>query len=190
MRIRPDRRELNANGRVLIANPIRVSVMILEWLKRSMRSRVFPTMTYFGESNGSPELAITGVSRANISVGLLPYVAIASVWRHRRPVVMDLAECRRRLQIDTSSCRMLALADLTVSGNVIPRSSYLFGVSWPDVRRTLVVAVEKDGDPFATLVPTAEIIRFYYAPSTRLAQALFWGEYSESFNAALLEKAW
>jgi hypothetical protein len=33
------------------------------------------------------------------------------------------------------------------------------------------------------MVPTAEIIRFYYAPSTRLAQALFWGEYNETFNA-------
>ena len=28
--------------------------------------------------------------------------------------------------------------------NAIPRSSYLFGASWPDVRRTLLVAVEQD----------------------------------------------
>ncbi len=33
------------------------------------------------------------------------------------------------------------------------------------------------------MVPTAEIIRFYYGPSTRLAQALFWGEYHNMFNA-------
>jgi hypothetical protein len=33
------------------------------------------------------------------------------------------------------------------------------------------------------MIPTAEIIRFYYAPSTRLAQALFWGEYGATFNA-------
>jgi hypothetical protein len=36
--------------------------------------------------------------------------------------------------------------------------------------------MEQDGDPYAVMVPTAEIIRFYYGPSTRLAQALFWGE--------------
>jgi hypothetical protein len=59
----------------------------------------------------------------------------------------------------------------------------MFGVSWPDVRRTLLVAVEQDSDPYAVMIPTAEIIRFYYAPSRRLAQALFWGEYSEMFNA-------
>ena len=45
------------------------------------------------------------------------------------------------------------------------------------------MAVEQDGDPFAVMVPTAEIIRFYYAPSTRLAQALFWGEYKDTFDA-------
>jgi hypothetical protein len=115
-----------------------------------------------------------------ISVGLLPYISIASVWQQRRPVVTDFAACRHRLPIDTSSCRMVALGDPTSSANAIPRSSYLFGGSWANVRRTLLVAVEQDGDPYAVLVPTAEIIRFYYAPSTRLAQALFWGEYNDA----------
>ena len=78
---------------------------------------------------------------------------------------------------------MVALGEVTSSANAIPRSSYLFGASWPHVRRTLLVAVEQDGDPYAVMVPTAEIIRFYYAPSTRLAQALFWGEYNDMFNA-------
>ena len=57
---------------------------------------------------------------------------------------MDLAASRHRLTIDTSSCRMVALGDVA---SVISRSSYLFGASWPDVRRTLLVAVEQDGDP-------------------------------------------
>jgi hypothetical protein len=69
----------------------------------------------------------------------------------------------------------VALGDVTSSSDAIPRSSYLFGSSWPHVRRTLLVAVEQNGDPYAVMVPTAEIVRFYYAPSTRLAQALFWG---------------
>ena len=85
--------------------------------------------------------------------------------------VTNLGACHHRPCIDTSSCRLVTLAELTASANAIPRRSYLFGASWPDVRRTLLVAVEQDGDPFAVLVPTAEIIRFYYAPSTRLAQA-------------------
>ena len=74
-----------------------------------------------------------------IAVGLLPYISIASVWQQRRPVIKDLAASRHRLCIDTSLCRTVALAELA---NAIPRSSYLFGVSWPDVRRTLLVAVQ------------------------------------------------
>jgi hypothetical protein len=115
-----------------------------------------------------------------IGVGLLPYIAIASVWRRRRPVFTNLAASRRSLCFDTSSCRIVPLADLA---DAIPRSSYLFGVSWPAVRRTLVATVEQNGDPYAVMIPTAEIIRFYYATSTRLAQALFWGEYDQTFNA-------
>ena len=80
-----------------------------------------------------------------IGVGLLPYISIASVWQQRRPVITDLAASRHRLTIDTSSCRMVALGDVA---SVISRSSYLFGVSWPDVRRILMVAVEQDGDPY------------------------------------------
>jgi hypothetical protein len=76
-----------------------------------------------------------------------------------------------------------ALEDLVTSANAIPRRSYLFGASWPHVRRTLLVGVEQDGDPYAVMVPTAELVRFYYAPSTRLAQALFWGEYKDTFDA-------
>jgi hypothetical protein len=39
---------------------------------------------------------------------------------------------------------MVALGDVA---SVISRSSYLFGVSWPDVRRTLLVAVESSKTP-------------------------------------------
>ena len=47
-----------------------------------------------------------------IGVGLLPYISIASVWRRRRPVLMNLAASRHWLCFDTSSCRILPLADL------------------------------------------------------------------------------
>jgi hypothetical protein len=98
-------------------------------------------------------------------------------------VMTDCGAYRHRLKLDTKSCRTVALGDLTASHNAIPRRYYRFGTSWPHVRGNLLVALEQDGDPFAVMVPTAEIIRFYYAPSTRLAQALFGGEYNQTFNA-------
>jgi hypothetical protein len=125
-----------------------------------------------GETNPLSERARSSQTKstAKIGVGLLPYISIASVWQQRGPVITDFAASRHRLCIDTSSCRTVELADLA---NAISRTSYLFGASWPSVRRTLLVAMEQDGDPYAVMIPTPEIIRFYYAPSTRLAQALF-----------------
>ena len=61
-----------------------------------------------------------------------------------------------------------ALDMATSLDNAIPRNSYLFGASWPHVCRTLLAAVEQNRDPYAVMVSTAEIIRFYYGPSTRL----------------------
>ena len=120
---------------------------------------------------------------AKIGVGLLPFISIASVWQKRRSMATNCAAYRRQLTINTKLCRMEMLGDLTANYNGIPRSYYRFGTSWPHVRETLLMIQEQDGDPFAVMIPTAEIIRFYYAPSTRLAQALFWGEYGETFNA-------
>ena len=64
--------------------------------------------------------------RVKISVGLLPYISIASVWQQQRPVATDLGACRHRLRIDTSSCRTVLLGDLTTSVNAIPCFRYVF----------------------------------------------------------------
>ncbi|MDP1734456.1 MAG: hypothetical protein Q8L44_08845 [Sulfuritalea sp.] len=64
----------------------------------------------------------------------------------------------------------------------IPKSHYLFAENFSHAGRTLVAAIQVEGDPWAVLIPVIELIRFYYASSTRLAQALFWGVYAESIN--------
>jgi hypothetical protein len=46
------------------------------------------------------------------------------------------------------------------TGECYSQKQLPFGVSWPDVRRTLLVAVEQNGDPYAVMIPTLEIIRF------------------------------
>ncbi|HKF58357.1 MAG TPA: hypothetical protein VKJ45_23135 [Blastocatellia bacterium] len=47
----------------------------------------------------------------------------------------------------------------------------LFGVFWLDVRRTLLVALEQAGDPYAVMILTPEIIGFHYEPSARLKRS-------------------
>jgi hypothetical protein len=68
-----------------------------------------------------------------IGVGLLPYVWIGSVWQKRRPVITNLSAYRGHVSIDATSLRMVALGMATSRDNAIPRSSYLFGASWPNV---------------------------------------------------------
>ncbi len=172
-------RKLSANGSTLFANgEPRIDVCLAQ----------LP----LGETNPLSARSRSSQTKrtVKIGVGLLPYISIASVWQKRRPVVTDLAAYSHRLRIDTTSCRMVELGVLRSSHNAIPRSNYLFGPSWPHVRRTLLVAMEQDGDPYAVMVPTVlvlfvffEITRFYYGPLTRLAQALFWGEDDSTFNA-------
>jgi hypothetical protein len=130
-----------------------------------------------GETNPLSGKSLTSNTKitVKITVGLLPYISIASVWRKQRRVARNLDSYRQRLDMDTSSCRRERLGDLAMGLKVIPAHSYFFGDSWKNVNNTLVLAMEQDGDPYAVMVPIAEIIRFYYAPSTRLAQALFWG---------------
>jgi hypothetical protein len=99
------------------------------------------------------------------SVGLLPYIWIGSVWRKGRPAITNLSAYRRHVRIDTTSFRMVSLDIAASRDNAIPRSSYLFGASWPHVCRTQLAALEQNEDPYAVMVPTAEIIRFHYCPA-------------------------
>jgi hypothetical protein len=82
-----------------------------------------------GEANplSTRSLAFNAKTTAKITVGLLPFISIASVWQRRRPVVTNLEAYRRRLKIDTSLCRTALLGDLAMRFRVIPKRSYFFG---------------------------------------------------------------
>ncbi|MCX7168439.1 MAG: hypothetical protein NTV11_19495 [Rhodocyclales bacterium] len=118
-----------------------------------------------------------------IGVGQLPYVSIGSVWHNTKPQRNPLfGAYTEKLVLDTSSVRFVSLGDLAMKHRAIPKSHYLFAGNFSHAGRTLVAAIQLDGDPWAVLIPVTELIRFYYASSTRLAQALFWGVYAESIN--------
>ncbi len=118
-----------------------------------------------------------------IGVGQLPYVSIGSLWHKRRPVSGSLEPAfALDMDIDTSSVRFVSLGDLVLKHGIIPKKNYAFGNNFKYAAPTMLAAVELDGDPWALLFPVTELIRFYYASSTRLAQAFFWGEYANSIN--------
>lgn len=120
--------------------------------------------------------------RTEIGVGLLPYVSIGSVWHDQRPVSAPIRHYAKDFLVDTAGVTFKTVGDLIREADVIPRSHYLFSKSWDMARETKVALVRVGDDPFGVIIPVSELIRFYYAPSTRLAQALFWHEYHASFN--------
>lgn len=119
--------------------------------------------------------------QARIGVGQLPYVTIGSVWHRGRPQPTNSAAAHHIcLHLDTRRIRYVSLSELST---VIPKERYAFGGNWPFAATTQFAAIEVNGDPYAVLIPVIELIRFYYASSTRLSQALFWGEYAKSINS-------
>lgn len=120
--------------------------------------------------------------KAEIGVGMLPYVSISSCWRDRRPVPVNTVNFQRTLALDTADVRVLTIGELYQKHKVMPPSAYNFGTHWHIAAQTLVAAIQVRGDPWAVIIPTIELIRFYYGASTRLAQELFWGRYHSTFN--------
>jgi hypothetical protein len=110
------------------------------WLQYE-RSQRAPDRCLFGAAPQRREEPLSARARSSqvekrtvkIGVGLLPYVWIGSVWQKRRPVITNLSAYRGRVSIDATSLRMVTLGMATSRDNAIPRSSYLFGASWPNV---------------------------------------------------------
>lgn len=120
-----------------------------------------------------------------IGVGLLPYVALGSVWKNRRPVAVPARSAQWRTEtVDTTKVRFVPFAEVTQTHRVFGRDDYLIGPHWVSAANTLLAAIELRGDPWALLIPAIELIRFYYVSSNRLAHALFWGSYADSIVSA------
>jgi hypothetical protein len=130
MRISVCRRKLNANGWTLFANaevvyaidefPDDDLLWRIEWVAGVGYNANVPSDPLIdvclaqlpaGETNplSARSRSFQTKRTVKISVGLLPYISIASVWQRRRPVITDFAACRHQLRIDTSSCQTVAL---------------------------------------------------------------------------------
>src|SRR5271169_1777106 len=100
----------------------------------------------FGNRHSSPLFTAGIVLR---SLGLISgVIANISDWTKRNLPLSPAAPCpgsrphlaayRHCLRIDTPSCRMLTLGELTSSPQRHSQKYYLFGPSWPHVRRPIL----------------------------------------------------
>ncbi len=68
--------------------------------------------------------------------------------------------------------------------DLIPPNIYKLGLA----AKSPFLAIERDGDPYSVLIPTMEILRFYYSGSSKLNQAIFSSTLTNMNDVLNLEK--
>lgn len=126
----------------------------------------------------------------SIGTGQLPAVCIGSIWRNsecQQQLAGQLTEFKG-LEISKHTSQVLNASTKEHNQYIIPYSHYKFG---KDGYFSKMVAVKHGGDPYGILIPMAELVRFYYAVSTDLADVIFSGDLKHNLHAVLnMEHTW
>lgn len=110
----------------------------------------------------------------NIGIGQLPLIATGSIWMNGicQDILAGKYEAINNLLISPQTTQIITATHKENGKNIIPYKSYRIGKAGAGSK---LVAIERNGDPFALLIPVMELVRFYYAISTNLSHALFFG---------------
>jgi hypothetical protein len=125
-----------------------------------------------------------------IGTGQLPMLCIGSIWRNNefQPQLAGQVTEFKSLEISERTTRTLNASSKEQNQYIIPFSHYRFG---KDGFFSKMVAIEHEGDPYGILVPMAELVRFYYAVSTDLADVVFSGDLKHNLHSVLnMEHTW
>jgi hypothetical protein len=125
-----------------------------------------------------------------IGTGQLPMLCIGSIWRNNefQPQLAGQVTEFNSLEISERTTRTLNASSKEQNQYIIPFSHYRFG---KDGFFSKMVAIEHEGDPYGILVPMAELVRFYYAVSTDLADVVFSGDLKHNLHSVLnMEHTW
>lgn len=132
--------------------------------------------------NKSVDTAKQSVFR--VGVGCLPLLHIGAIWQGRLPVPLDRYKYTREdFQLNMAPGAMtIRRSDFsTTKGSLIPKEYYHLSIETAQAAR--VLTIEHKGNPYAVIIPVAEIIRFYYALSTKVSKVLFRGDLEKNPDA-------
>ncbi|MCG9125334.1 hypothetical protein LH460_11750 [Laribacter hongkongensis] len=127
--------------------------------------------------------AVNHEERRSISIGVgqLPLVTIGSLWQNRHCLVATAGKTNtfENLVISPETVRLVK-SDVLVDGQQLIRKKYhQIGAGLA----ANCLAIEWQGDSYGIIIPTAEIIRFYYATSSDLAKAIFAGDFRHDLGS-------
>ena len=125
-----------------------------------------------------------------IGTGQLPAMCVGSIWRNSEcqlQLAGQLTEFKG-LEISEHTTQVLNASAKEHNQYIIPYTHYKFGKAG---YLSKMVAIEYNGDPYGILVPMAELVRFYYAVSTDLADVIFSGDLKHNLHSVLnMEHTW
>lgn len=120
----------------------------------------------------------------SVGSGQLPMLCIGSIWRDgelQNTLAGQMTDFRD-LVISASTTKVIHASAKENGHYLLPFSHYRFG---SDGYFSKMVAVEYKGDPFGILIPVAELLRFYFAVSTDLADAIFSGDLKHNLYSVI-----
>ncbi len=142
---------------------------------------ISPMMTGSAPNISSPS-SFDDEQRKIISVGVgqLPLLQLGSLWRYSLPTGQLAGQIITftDLFISSDTVRLVPSNIKDDHGYVIPW--YLHRIKPAFLSHCL--AIERNGDPFAIMIPVMEVIRFYYAETSRQSKAIFNGLYRIDLN--------
>ncbi|MBA4709289.1 hypothetical protein [Aquitalea aquatica] len=136
-----------------------------------------------GATDYAASNAVNHEERRSISIGVgqLPLVSIGSLWQNRHCLIESAGKTKvfENLIISPETVRLVK-SDVLVDGQQLIRKKYhQIGAGLA----AQCLAIEWQDDPYGIIIPTAEIIRFYYATSSDLAKAIFAGDFRHDLGA-------
>ncbi|MFZ1891193.1 MAG: hypothetical protein WAU37_03270, partial [Formosimonas sp.] len=108
-----------------------------------------------------------------IGVGQLPVLVLGSLWHNGRLMsehaIKEYRELRN-VQINSNTVKLITAGHKHNEQYVINKFSFDVG-GFKNGLSANCLAVEYNGDPYGIIIPVAEVLRFYYAPSSDLSKA-------------------
>jgi len=113
----------------------------------------------------------------SIGIGQLPLLRIGSLWKKGKLILLRSGvEQVFDLDIPKGVPSFYSATEIVGKSSLVPfRDHRLMGYG----KNSKCIALPYNGDPAGIIIPVLELIRFYYANSTRLSKAVFDGDFSQ-----------
>ncbi|MEL0584763.1 MAG: hypothetical protein AAES65_07795 [Candidatus Thiodiazotropha sp. (ex. Lucinoma kazani)] len=128
----------------------------------------------------------TGQCVISIGIGQLPGIELGSVWKNGvRQDIHAGIQNTQTLNISPNTVTVIPANFRKQGKPLIPITHYRYGSVGVSSQ---LLAVELDGDPHGFLIPMMELLRFYYAVSTKLSHVIFSGDFTHNLGAIINEE--